>query len=160
MKGLFLKLLVFMGCAASLRAVAAAQPTTDGLGALIRPLVVDSLQGGGARAEMVLVAADSASAALLRLADVPAVAAPGPKALVCPGSTEADGRPAAPPIGYVVQVALATGADTSTQRLRVTKSCGFRYRGRLRGFAEGATWELRREGGRWRVAAMFDRWIT
>ena len=57
-------------------------------------------------------------------------------------------------------VALATGADTNTQRLRVTKSCGFRYRGRLRGFAEGATWELRREGGRWRVAAMFDRWIT
>jgi len=158
MKGLFIGLLAYAGCATSARAVAA-QPSPDGLGALVRQLV-ESLNVGGARDEMVLVAADSASAALLRLADVPAVAAPGPEALVCPGISEADGRSAAPPVGYVVRVELEIGADTTTRRLRVTNSCGFRYRGRLRHFAEGGDWELRHEGGRWRVAATLDLWST
>ena len=158
MKGLFLGLLAYAGCATSARAVAA-QPSPDGLGALVRQQVA-FLHGGGARDEMVLVAADSASAALLRLADMPAMAPPGPEALVCPGSTEADGRSAAPPVGYVVRVELESGADTTARRLRITKSCGYRYRGRVRHFAEGGGWELRREGGRWRVAATFDLWVT
>jgi hypothetical protein len=157
MKSLLLGLVAFVGYTEAPLALAA-QPIPDGLGALIRQLVVDSLRGSGARAEAVLVAADSANAALLRLADVPA--APRPPALVCPGSTEADGRPAPPPVGYLVQVALAVGADTTTRQLRVTKSCRFRYRGRVRGFAEGTAWELRRAGGRWRVTATFDRWET
>jgi hypothetical protein len=159
MKSLLLGLVAFVGYTASPLALAA-QPTPDGLGALVRQLVVDSLRGGGARAEEVLVAADSASAALLRLADVPAAGAPLAPALVCPGSTEADGRPAPPPVGYLVQAALAVGTDTTVRQLRVTKSCRFRYRGRARNFAEGSAWELRREGGRWRVTATFDRWIT
>jgi hypothetical protein len=133
-----------------------AQPLPDGLRALLRQLVVESLQGGGARPEMIFVAADSASAKLLRLADVPAVVAPGPGPLLCPGSTEADGRPTAPPVGYVVQATLGTLADSMTRRLRVTKSCFYRYRGGGRPYAEGGAWDLRREDGRWRVVAAFD----
>ena len=159
MKSLLLGLVAFVGYTA-LPVALAAQPIPDGLGVLIRQLVVDSLQSGGARAEAVLAAADSASAALLRSADVPTAAAPQPSALVCPGSTEADGRPVPPPVGYRVQVALVVGTDTTVRQLQVTKSCRFRYRGRARGFAEGTTWELRLEGGRWRITAAFDRWIT
>ena len=158
MKSLLIGLAAFVGYTASPLALAA-QPT-DTLGALLRHLVVDSLRGGGARAEAVLVAADSTSATLLRLADLPLAATPRPPALVCPGSTEADGRPAPPPVGYLVQVTFAVGTDTTVRQLRVTKSCRFRYRGRARGFAEGGAWELRREDGRWRVTAAFDRWIT
>jgi hypothetical protein len=153
-------LLAFMGCTLSARA-AGAQPSPDALGALVRQLVVDSLRlGGGARGDLILVAADSASAVLLRMADVHTVAAPGPEGLTCPASTEADGRPSPAPVGYVMRVALATGADTSTRELRITKSCGFRYRGQHRGYAEGGAWELRSDGGRWHVTARLYLWET
>lgn len=156
MKGLLLGLIALVGSVLSPLSLGA-QEDADGLGALIRQLV-ESLQGGGARDGTLFVAADSASATLFRLAGI--AAASRPSTLVCPGSTETDGRPSAPPVGYQVQVALAVGPDTTARQLRITKSCGFRYRGRVRGFAEGAAWELRREGGRWRVTAMFDLWTT
>ena len=158
MKGLLLGVLASLGCTASARL--SAQPLPDGLRALLRQLVVESLQDGGARPEMMFVAADSASAKLLRLADVPAAAAPGSGALLCPGSTEADGRPSAPPVGYVLQATLVTQPDTITRRLRVTKSCFYRYRGGGRHFAEGAAWDLRLEHEHWRVVAAFDLWET
>ena len=160
MKRLFIGLLVFVGCAGSVQTVAA-QATPDGLGALVRQLMVDSLQfGGGARVDMVLVAADSASTVLLRLADVRTVAAPAPQGLTCPASTEADGHRVAPPVGYVMQMTLATGADTTTRELRITKSCGFRYRGRYMPFAESGAWELRSDGGHWHVTATLYHWVT
>ena len=136
-----------------------AQPLPAGLSSEVRQLL-ESLQGGGVRAEMILIAADSASAELLRQADVPVTAAPAPAALLCPGSTEADGRPSAPPVGYVVQASLVLRPDGITRRFRVTKSCNFRFRGGGRGFAEGGAWDLRLDDGRWRVVAAFDRWIT
>jgi len=159
MKGLLVGLLASLGCAASVRAIAA-QPLPVGLAALVRQLVVDSLPDGGARDEMILVAADSASAELMRSADVPTVAAPAREMPLCPGSTEADGQPTAPPVGYMVRAMFVTEPDTTTRHLRVTRSCDFRYRGRVRRFGEGATWNLRREDGRWRVVGVFDRWIT
>jgi hypothetical protein len=159
MKGLFVGLLASFGCAASVRAIAA-QPLPAGLAALVRQLVVNSLQGGGDRDEMVFVAADSASAELMRSADVPTVTPPGREMPLCPGSTEADGQLTVAPVGYVVRAMFVTEPDTTTRRLRVTKSCDFRYRGRVRRFGEGATWDLRLESGRWRVVAAFDRWIT
>jgi len=99
MKGLFSALLALVGCGVAVRSVAA-QQTSAGPGALVRQLVVESLQGGGSRADMVLVAADSASAILLRMADLHPVVTPDPKGLVCPASTEADGRPVGSPVGY------------------------------------------------------------
>jgi len=159
MKALLGGLLVSLGCAASARA-AAAQSLPAGLSALVRQIVVNSLQEGGARNDMVFVAADSTTGELLRLADVPTVAAPPPGPLFCPGSTEADGRPTAPPVGYVVHATLVTQPDTTTRRFRVTKSCFYRYRGGGHRFAEGAAWDLRLEDGSLRVVAAFDRWIT
>jgi len=85
---------------------------------------------------------------------------PDPKGLVCPASTEADGRPVGSPVGYVIKAALAAGADSTKRQLEITKSCSFRYRGRFGGFAEGGAWELRREGGLWRVSATLSLWIT
>lgn len=159
MRWLFSGFLALMGCAASVPPIAA-QSSSDGLGALVRELVV-SLQGdGGVRVDMILVAADSASAAFLRLADLSAMPAPGPKPLLCPGSTEADGQHAAPPVGYAVQVTLTTTPDTATRELRITNSCSFRYRGSVRPFAEGGAWELRRDAGRWTVTASLYYWIT
>jgi len=154
-----LGLLALVGCTAPSARIEA-RPDAEGLGAIIRQLAVDSLRAGGTRAGAVLVAGDSVSAALLGLARVPTAAAPGPAGLVCPASTAADGGPAPPPVGYVVHVALAAGADAAARELRVTKSCHFSFRGRVRGFAEGGGWQLRRDGGRWRVAAVLDRWIT
>lgn len=159
MNRLLLGALTFLGLGASLPALDA-QPMPNGLGALVRELVVESLRHGGTRAGGLLVAADSASAAVLHLAAAPTESAPGPKALMCPASTEADGRPSPPPVGYVVQAVLTVATDSTTARLQVTKSCFFRYRGGGRRFGEGGTWELRREAGRWQVTASKDLWET
>lgn len=154
-----LGLVAVAGFATAVQATPAVRPDTAGLGALVRQLVVDSLMGGGTRADAVLVAADSASAALLGLAGLPA-AAPEPAGLVCPGSTGPDGRPAPAPVGYVVRLALAAGADAAVRQIRVSTSCGFRYLGRGRGFREAGTWELRLRGGRWRLAGVRERSVT
>jgi len=162
MKATLLGLLVVAHVAAPSRpldAQPAAARVPDGVGTLIRQLA-DSLRGGGVRAGMVLVAADSASATLLRLSGVQVAAAPGSAPLVCPSSTGADGRPVPPPVGYVVQVQLAPDADTAALQLRIAKRCEFRFRGRPRGFAQGGLWTLRRDGGRWHIAATLDEWIT
>lgn len=158
MRTLIFGLLAFAGLAPSVQDVAA-QQTPDSLGALIRQLA-NSLRDGGARDGMVVVAADSASAALLRLADVPAVAAPGPAGLLCPASTGADGERDASPVGYRIQLALVPRVDTTTRELQITKSCGYRYRGSVRPFAEGGAWELRREGSHWRVTVTLSLWET
>lgn len=148
-----------VACGSCARALST-QSTAEGIGPVIRQLLGDSLrEGGGDRDDMVLVAADSASAALLRLAEVP-TAPPGPQPLLCPASTEADGRRVASPVGYHVQIELADSAATTARELRVTKSCSFRYRGQLRPYAEGGAWALRRDGGRWRVAATLYHWQT
>ena len=160
MRWLFSGLFALVGCASS-TGVVAATSSSDGLGALLRQLVVDSLQrDGGARVDMILVAADSTSATLLRLADLPTVAAPAPKPLLCPGSTEADGLRAARPRGYVVQVTFTTLADTTTRELRISISCSFRYRGSVLPFAEAAAWQLQRDGGRRRVTYTLYHLIT
>lgn len=154
MKGLYRGILVLVACSACARTLSTQSTTTEGIGPLIRQLLIDSLRlGGGDRDDMLLVAADSASAALLRLANVPATAAPGPKPLLCPGSTEPDGRRAASPMGYQIRIVLADSADTSARELRISKSCSYRYRGELRSYAQAGAWALRREAGRWRVAA-------
>jgi len=153
------RLAAVVGCVVSLPAAAAAQAEAAGLGAVVRQLVVESLTGGGRRADQVLVAADSGSAALLGLAGISAAAA-GPAGLVCPGSTEAAGRPAPTPVGYVVRVTFAAAADTAAREVHVGKSCEFRYRGRGHGFRETGTWELRRRGGGWYVARMLESSIT
>ena len=160
MKRLARGILAIVACGACARALST-QSNTDGLRPLIRQLLIDSLRlGGGDRDDMLLVAADSASAALLRLANVPATAARGPQPLLCPASTESDGRRVASPVGYHIQIVLADSADANARELHITKSCSFRYRGQLRAYAEGGAWALRRESGRWRVAARLYLWET
>jgi hypothetical protein len=145
---------------AVLPAASAAQSDTAGLGASVRQLVIESLNGGGRRPNQVLVAADSASAALLSLAQISAVAVPGPPGLVCPGSTAADGKAVPAPVGYMVRVVLSAGADSTARRIHVSKSCKFQYRGGGRGFQETGTWELRLRDGRWFVGRMLESSIT
>ena len=152
------RLAAVVGCVVGLPAATAAQPGGAGLGAVVRQLVVESLNGGGRRADQVLVAADSGSVALLSLAGI--AAATRPAGLVCPGSTEADARPTSTPVGYVVRVTLAAAVDTAAREVQVSKRCEFRYRGRGRGFRETGTWELRRRGGSWYVARMLESSIT
>lgn len=57
---------------------------------------------------MILVAADSASAALLHLADMTAITPPGPKPLLFPASTEADMRPATGPVAIASRLCSST----------------------------------------------------
>lgn len=147
-------------CATAFPAASAAQSDTAGLGASVRQLVIESLTGGGTRPNQVLIAADSASAALLRFAQLSSIPAPGPAGLLCPGSTATDAQAVKDPVGYVVRVVLSAAADSTVRRIQVSKSCLFQYRGRGRGFQEGGTWELRLRDGRWYVARMLEGYIT
>jgi hypothetical protein len=149
-----------VACLAALPAASAAQSDTAGLGASVRQLVIESLNGGGTRPDQVLVAADSATAALLSLARISAVAGPGPAGMVCPGSTAADALAVQAPVGYVVQVVLSAAVDSTARRIHVSKGCSFQYRGTARGFQETGTWELRLSEARWYVARMLERSIT
>jgi len=154
------RMVVAVVALAALPAASAAQSDTAGLGASIRQLVIESLNGGGTRGDQVLVAADSASAALLSVARISVVTAPSPSSLLCPGSTELDAKAVQAPVGYVVRVVLSTGADSTERRIHVSKRCKFRYRGGGRGFEETATWQLRLRNGRWLVVRMLESSIT
>ncbi len=107
-----------------------------------------------------LAVGPAASAVLLSLARIAAIVAPGPADLLCPGSTEADGKPVRPPVGYVVRVVLSAGADSSARRIYVSKACKFRYHGGGRGFEETGTWELLLRDGHWLIGRLLEGSIT
>lgn len=127
--------------------------------AILRPLVLDSLGGAGARGSQLTIASDSASAALLRAAQLSIGAAPK-DGVSCPDGTASDGTPVADPVGYRVSVRLSRDPESATWVLSVSKSCTFSFRGRQRGFRESGSWELLRQNGRWILGRTRDRSIT
>lgn len=131
----------------------------DGLGALVRLMVTDSLVGGGRRSDQRYVAADAASDSLLRASGLELTPLSNARQLACPGSTDAGSEPVASEVGYIVRI-VRTEPAPGVLRLKLTVSCTFIYRGDRRGFAQGSTWELRQLGGRWRVSSRFARWVT
>lgn len=136
-----------------------ARSADEGVAALVRVLVLDSLRGGGARPDQLFTAADTTTARLLRRAGL-AVSAAGQSGLACPGSTEADDRPVAAPTGYDVRVTV-TRAGRTLRRIAVRKRCRFVYRGRgPRGFEQWGAWEARPIGGRWRVTRRLEMGMT
>lgn len=134
-------------------------PPDDGLGEVLRTLVIDSLVSGGRRPGQLYVAADAASDTLLRAAGIAVVRRADASELACPSSTDVAGRPTPDPVGYLVQVRRTTPAS-GTLHLEVGVSCSFVYRGKARRFGQGGTWELRRVGGRWHILALLNDWIT
>jgi hypothetical protein len=126
---------------------------------VLRPLVLDSLRGAGARGSQLTIPADSASALMLRTAQLSISAAPR-DGVSCPGGTSSDGTPVADPVGYRVSVRLSRDPKSAAWVLRVSKSCTFSYRGRQRGFRESGSWELIKRYGRWILGRSRERSIT
>ena len=131
----------------------------DGLSALVRAMVSDSLVGGGRRSDQRYVAADAASDSLLRASGLVLTPQSDARQLACPGGTDADGEPVASEVGYIVRVDRTEEAP-GVLRLKLTVSCTFSFRGDRHGFAQGSTWQLRQLGGRWRVTSRFASWVT
>jgi hypothetical protein len=149
--------LLLLGCRGpAARPIAAPD---DGLGEALRTLVVKSLVGGGRRAGQLYVAADTASDTLLRAAGIPIVPRADAPRVACPGSTDAAGEPTAGEVGYLVHV-RRTPQPSGALQLEVTVSCSYVFRGNVRPFAQGGTWELRRLGDRWHIVASLGEWIT
>ena len=153
-------ILAVLALSLNCRAPAPAQVTPDdGLGALLRSMVTDSLVGGGRRADQRYVAADAVSDSLLRGSGLaPTVLSDGEQ-LACPASTDANSKPVASEVGYIVRVDRTEQAP-GVLHLKLTVSCTFIFRGDRRGFAQGSTWELRQLGEQWRVTSRFARWVT
>ena len=121
--------------------------TTDReLTALVHSIIVDSLNTGGKNPSELLVAADSTSAAIMHVSEVPIYP---PTHLDCPGSTDANGDVQSGVLGYAVKVSITGSGDTRVVSLG--KACNFVHRGRGREFYELVHFELIRERGRWRV---------
>lgn len=131
----------------------------DGLGALLRSMVTDSLVGGGRRSDQRYVAANAASDSLLRASGLVLTPFSDVRQLACPGSTDAASEPVASEVGYIVRIDRAEQVP-GVLRLKLMVSCTFIFRGDRRGFAQGSTWELRQLDGRWRVTSRFARWVT
>lgn len=127
--------------------------------AVLRPLVLDSLRGAGARTDQLTIAADSGSASLLRAAGLEVEAAARGD-VFCPDGTGSDGRPVPAPVGYRVSVTLELDATGRNWVLGVGKSCTFSYHGRQRGFRESGRWELITRDGRWILGRSLGRSIT
>jgi hypothetical protein len=130
-----------------------------GMLAVLRSVVLDSLRGAGARGNQLTIASDSASAALLRAAQLPISAAPQ-DGVFCPDGSSSAGARLADPVGYRVSVRIGRDREREVWALSVSKSCTFIYRGRHRGFRESGTWELVRQHGRWILGRTLERSIT
>lgn len=130
------------------------------LARVLASFAFDSLRGGGQRSDAVWELADSVSADLLAPAAPPIGWRPAASTLpLCPGSTEATGAPTPRPVGYRVAVARDSSAAHGPI-LTLTVRCVFRYRGRPRGFAEGATWQLDSGPTGLVLGRLIDRFIT
>lgn len=159
------KSVLLIWCAASLVSVRReAQVTVPdsidaGMLTILRSVVLDSLRGAGARGSQRTIAADSASAALLRAAQLSTSAAPQ-DGVFCPDGSSSAGARLADPVGYRVTVRMGRERKNEVWILSVSKSCTFIYRGRHRGFRESGTWELVRQHGRWILGRTRERSIT
>lgn len=125
------------------------------LAALVHKLVVESVNGGGRHPSQVFVAADSISAAIMRVAEIPADST---RNLTCPGSSDANGGVPTGPLGYMVK--LRVNGEGDSREVSVFKACTFVYRGAANGFYQGEDYEVKREHGRWRVARLLRGVIT
>jgi hypothetical protein len=156
----FLILLVALLAGVRLAAqVAWADSIDSAMLTVVRPVLRDSLRGAGARGNQLTIASDSASAVILRAAQLSISAAPG-DGVACPAGTLGDGTPVAEPVGYRVSVQLSRDPESRVWVLSVSKSCTFSYRGRQRGFRESGSWELVRQDGRWILGRSRGRSVT
>jgi hypothetical protein len=153
--------LVFLIFASSARAQATLPIADKDVLRLTHSVVTDSLVGGGQRSDQSFFSADSSSARLLALINVPAARSQPGKSVPCPGSTNISGGPASLGVGYRIKVQLLSTEDSTGWLLKLTKSCLFIYQGQEpRGFYEGGSWEIRKVDGVWRIVRMLDRVIT
>jgi hypothetical protein len=130
-------------------------PPDRDLVALLHGLVIGAVDGGGRSQNDVFVPADSTSASIMRLAEVPIHAS---TELNCPGSTNSNGDVVTGLVGYVVRVSIAGAGDTRVVSVR--KSCTYVYRGRGRGFFEALDFEVMRRRGHWSVTRRMNHVIT
>ena len=144
-----------LGC----RAPATPPTPDDGLGEILRTAVIDSLVAAGRRPGQTYAPANAESDTLLRAAGLAVAPLANDARPLCPGSTVASGGPVTGDVGYVVR-AHRVEQVRDVLHLAVEVSCLFIHRGDARGFAQSATWELRRASGRWRVTRTLARGIT
>jgi hypothetical protein len=153
--------LVFLIFASSAGAQASLPIADKDLLRLTHSIVTDSLVGGGQRIDQSFFSADSSSARLLALINVPAARSQPGNSVTCPGSTNISGGPVSSGVGYRVKVQFFSTEDSIAWLLKLTKSCLFIYQGEEpRGFYEGGSWEIRKVDGVWRIVRMLDRVIT
>ena len=135
-------------------------PPDSAFYALVRSLLLESLRGGGVRADQRLIPANPESRLLFRHMGITIDSLITSHELLCPGSTTADDRPVPSPVGYVVSVSLALTDDRTAWRLGVSKSCTFVFRGNAHGFGEGGAWDIGRRSGAWRIVRALPRRVT
>jgi hypothetical protein len=123
-------------------------------------LVADSLLSEAGRPGAVLVVQDSATARLLRSADVPIARVERASAIACPGSNDAAGALLPGETGYVVAVAIHPATTLAERTVDATLSCLYVYRGRGQGFGQGQSWLIRRHGAAWRIVRSLGGWIS
>jgi hypothetical protein len=139
-----------------------AQLTDSSYAALARQIVVDSLRGGGHRADETYIATDSATARLLRIGGMSAVSVHAPPiAIDCPDAALT--AASVSPVGYGVTVTDSAGVDPDHRWLRASVGCtyvGAPRSGGRRGFGESGVWEIRRTQAGWIVIKRLEHWVT
>jgi len=150
-------MLAALGTVAALGGASAQAPASDpALGTLLGTLPRDYAHASGRSASQVYVAGDSITEALLRQAGI-AFEEPT-KRLICPASTDKKGQTPGK-VGYHVRITVAGTGDARTVVMR--KGCGFVYHGsEPRLFYEDWTFEVKREGGAWRITRAEQTGIT
>ena len=158
-----------VACTRSTSRPTAARPgDAAGFASVVRALVADSAMAWGAgRAERPATPADTVTARMLREAGHPVSPPSGPREILCPGSTLANGAPAPGLRGYVLRVevvpTLDAPTDSTARVVRVTHACRYMYQGEFsRGgvFATTAFWDVRLREGRWQIVRLLARSIT
>ena len=143
--------LIGVACARPSQSVA---PDRD-LVALLHTLIVGAVSGGGRSQNDVFIPADSTSASIMRLAQVPIHA---PTKVNCPGGTEANGDAVRGTVGHVVEVSMKGEGDTRVMSLSLW--CSFKYRGNEHPFGQGSYFEIKREHSHWRISRQMGEFIT
>ena len=143
--------------------IATAQPRSDSLAVLsvLAPFVIRALEGQQLSSVAVVTWDSTTGVALepvVREHDMKLQVLPV-RPVICPWSATPPSAGEAIFVGIAAVLEIRTlGADDATASAMIT--CQNFRRNRLRGFARGESYMLRRRAGRWVIATTTDSWIT
>ena len=149
-----------LGSAGGQQAPAPSVP--DGVLALLRTIVLDSLAAAGRRPGQSFVAGDSATGALLVAAHLDRDTAPAALP-VCPRGTTKSGASVAAPVGFVISLTLQPVAKPVGWHLKVMKNCQMVERGKTdphEAFGQGGEWAIRQVARQWAIVRTTKKFLT